>query len=387
METVSEVRRARRLRLVPMAVALVAMFVGLVWAPTASAASDPIASGTTTITLNKGLYKQLKRNGVKVLKVKPATVKKRKATLPVSGGSVDPTTGAGTVNHSGGIKFKKGKRSVALKNFVLNTTTASLSGKAGRTNLKIASVKGVTFTRNGFGVDIRASNLKLTGKAAKTLNKKLGLKGKKRLKGNKSLGASSSTTQPSTVTVVPGGAATLFTSLPTVLKFVDVGVDFVPIAPTSKDLLVPPTFTFPIGGGTIAPDASAGTVQTLGGVRLVQKEFVPGLQVSITLGALWVDLTTKVATAEITIDSTDQAKFPTPGNVGRSSIANLDLSGATISSDPVNRTVSIINAKATLQAVTAATLNSVFAEPILRRGNVFVEGDSLGTFSFTAHTQ
>ena len=113
-----------------MAVALVAMFVGLVWAPAASAASDPIASGTTTITLNKGLYKKLKKNGVKVLKVSPGRVKKRNVTLPVSSGStVDPTTGAGTINHSGGFKFKKGKKTAALKNLVLDTTTKALTGK------------------------------------------------------------------------------------------------------------------------------------------------------------------------------------------------------------------------------------------------------------------
>ena len=187
--------------------------------------------------------------------------------------------------------------------------------------------------------------------------------------------------------MLPGGNTTLLTDLRTVGKFVSVFVDFVPIDPATERLALPPSFFFPIGGGTIAPDASGGTVQTLGGVKLVQRSFVPGLVVSMTLSSIWVDLNTKVATAEVSIDSTDQATFPTPGNVGRTSIANLDLSGATISSDPTARTVTILNAKATLQAVTAATLNSVFAEPILRMRDVFAEGDSLGTFSFTAQTQ
>ena len=78
------------------------------------------------------------------------------------------------------------------------------------------------------------------------------------------------------------------------------------------------------------------------------------------------------------------------GNLGRSSIADINLTGATITSDPSTRTVSVQNAAATLQAVTAETLNSVFIEPIERRKETrheFAGGDPLGTFSFTAQTQ
>jgi hypothetical protein len=52
--------------------------------------------------------------------------------------------------------------------------------------------------------------------------------------------------------------------------------------------------------------------------------------------------------------------------------------------------VTILNANATLQAVTAETLNSVFGAPwdALRIPHpTFAEGDPLGTFSFTAQTQ
>jgi hypothetical protein len=109
-------------------------------------------------------------------------------------------------------------------------------------------------------------------------------------------------------------------------------------------------------------------------------------QLSMTLGNIWVDLGTKQATVEVSIDSTNQTAVKTPGNIGRTSIANIDLTGATITSDPVNRMVSVQNAKSTLQAVTAATLNEVFAKP-LGKENVFVEGDSLGIFSFTVQTE
>ena len=80
----------------------------------------------------------------------------------------------------------------------------------------------------------------------------------------------------------------------------------------------------------------------------------------MTLSSIWVDLQTKGATAEVSIDSTDQAAVPTPGNIGRSSIANLDLSNADDHLRPGRHTVTVLNATATLQAVTAATLNDVF---------------------------
>lgn len=402
--------RMGRGTMLPVAILAAALFALLALAPFASAASDPLASGTTTINLNKGFFKKLKKNDVKVLKVSPGKVNGKKVTLPVSGGSLDPTTGQGTVNDSGGFKFKHGKKNVALKNLVLDTTKKSLSGKVGKKNMKIASAAGITFAREGFGTAVTIGKLKLTGKAAKELNKKLGFGGKsgskhKRastsskdksssdavFKANQLMGGSTNTTQPKEVAVLPTGNATLKTDLGTVKKFGEVLVNFEPITPATEELALPPSFFFPIGGGTIAPDATAGTVQTLGGVKLVQKEFEVKagvkVQLSMTLGAIWVDLGTKQATVEVSIDSSNQAVVPTPGNVGRSSIADINLTGATISSDPTNHTVTVLNAGSTLQAVTAETLNSVFAEPILKKGKVFAAGDSLGTFSFTAHTQ
>lgn len=407
METVSEVRRARPFRLVSVALGLVVMLVGLVWAQSGSAATDPIASGTTTITLNKGLYKKLKKNGVKVLKVSPATVKKRKVTLPIgSGSSMDPITGAGTLNHSGGFKFKKGKKKAALKSLVLNTTTKALTGKVANKSMKIASVSGLSVTRNGFGANVTIKKLKLTSKAAKRLNSKLApsrskssasasATSNKLFKGGQVLGSSSSTEQPSTVTVV-SGSASLNTSEETVRKFTlpppnGFGVRIEPISPASAaagPTIFSPILQFPIGGGTIAPDASAGTVQTIGGVNLVQ-DLGPSGKTTMTLNAIWIDLTTKVATVDVTIASTVDPQLNL-GPLGRISIANLNLSGATVVSDPANRKVSVVNASATLQAVTAATLTSVFGAPYdaLRIPHpTFAEGDPLGTFSFTAQTQ
>ena len=107
----------------------------------------------------------------------------------------------------------------------------------------------------------------------------------------------------------------------------------------------------------------------------------------MTLNVIEVDLTAKVATVEVSIDSTNQDSAPTPGNVGRTSIATIDLAGATITSDPTAHTVSVQNASSALQAVTAETLNEVFRPKNWAKQPEFVEGDPLGTFSFTVQTQ
>ena len=83
MTDVSQPRKARG-RMLPAGILAAALFALLAFAPFASAASDPVASGTTTINLNKGLLRKLVRNQVSVFKITPASVnvKKRLITLP-----------------------------------------------------------------------------------------------------------------------------------------------------------------------------------------------------------------------------------------------------------------------------------------------------------------
>ncbi len=403
------------------AVAVVAALAALLaLAPFASAASDPIASGTTTIKLNKGLVKKLKKYNVKVLKLSPGSVKGSTVTLPVSGGSLDPVSGLGTVEHSGGIKFKAGKKSAPVNTLVLDTTTGSLNAKVAGKSMKFASVKGFTVARNGFGANISISSLKLTGKAAKQLNKKLGFSGQKKgkakghkraaaskaqqppFKGNQVLGGSTSETQPKTLAVLPTGSAQLVLSNAALAKLNSVGphppnepgpfaVKLAPVEPTKVVSLTPVTAVFPISGGTVGPTATTGVLQTAGGLKLTQNlEAVGKGETTLVMGNIWVDLGAKTASVEVTITNpkTPEANL---GNLGRASIADINLTGATIVSDPTARTVSVQNASATLQAVTAETLNSVFITPIekatMEPQTKFAGGDPLGVFSFTAQTE
>jgi hypothetical protein len=385
----------------------------------ASAASDPVASGTVNILMKKGFIKTLKRNGVKLQKASPGTLSGRTLAatigLPVKEGEIDPTNGAATLTTEGGFKFKRGKKKAAVTGLVVTTSNSSMTGKVAGKKMKFASIVGYSFTRNGFGVNFSATKLKLTSKAAKQLNKKLGFTGGKKKKKSKRAGASkkaslpfkanqvmgntSGETQPKTLTVLPGGTATLTTNEATTKKFVlpppnGLGVAIEPVAPAE---LVPdeanpftPTLKFPITGGTIAPDANSGKVQTGGGVKLVQNLGLAGTT-TMTLNAIWVDLDAKSATVEVVVESTISPQLAL-GNLGRSSIADISLTGATITSDPTTHVVGVQNANSTLQAVTAEVLNQVFGAPYDAQEPpiphpTFAAGDGLGIFSFSAQTQ
>jgi hypothetical protein len=421
--------RVGRGKTMPVAIAAAALFALLAFAPLASAATDPVASGTATVTLNGGFKNKLKKYGVKVTQIKPAKwTGGTKATFPVTGGELDPTTGLGTVSLGGGLKFKAGKKVANLKSLVINTSKKELSGNVAGKKLKVATLAGWTAARNGFGVNLTIKSLRLTGAAAKQLNKKLGFpikpkpkkkSGKKSkragaskaaavpFKANQVLGSSAAETQPSTVAVVPAGNATLALAPSALKKLKHVGtppypegaspveVKLAPIAPTAFDV---PTLTasFPIGGGTMGPTATAGTLQTLGGLELTQSlEALTADKENVTtlrMQNIWVDLAQKTASVEVVITNpkTPEANL---GNLGRASIADVSLVGATVTSDPAAHTVSVQGATATLQAVTAETLNQVFinglekANPAFAGQEKFAAGDPLGVFSFVAQTQ
>jgi hypothetical protein len=408
MTDASQPRMARGTKLSAVVLAA-ALFALLAFAPFASAAPDPVGSGKTTLALKSGVVNAWKKQGVKVSKVSPATLKGSKATFTVTGGSLDPTTGLGTVNLGGGLKFKAGKKSAKVTALVLDTSKKTLTAKVAGKKMKMATVAGNTFARNGFGVNLSIKSLKLTSAAAKQLNKKLGFTGKKGkakghkraslskgaalpFKANQVLGSATSETQPSTVTLVPGGNATLTTALPTVTKLAKDNVKIETVAPTTAATGgPPPAYNFPISGGTISPTATAGIVQTAGGLKLSQV-WEPGkAETTLSLNAIYVDLGAKTATVEVVVESKGIDPKLNLGVLGRSSIADISLTGATITANPATRTVSVQNASATLQAVTAEVLNSIFAGPFEAIAKMpaekFAAGDPLGTFSFTAQTQ
>lgn len=429
MTKATQPRMARGMRV--SAAALAAMlFALLAFAPLASAAPDPVASGSATITLKSGFVKSLKKAGVKISKIGSAKVKGKKLTFKVTGGELDPTTGKGTLNFGGGLKFKHGKKSAPVKGLSLNTNKKGLFGKVAGKKVKITTVGGYTFARAGFGVSLNIKKMKLTNTAAKKLNKKLGTKA---FKGNRLIAAAVAEEQPATVTIVPGGNVSFDANKELLKKLENVKAFPTLLSPTTEK--GKGNYEFPISGGSIAPTATAGVVQTIGGLKLVQKlpkneaetEFI---ETEITLGNFWLDLSAHTVSVEVVAKSNAESpagsgKFPLNlGALGRSSIADLTLTGATVTIDATNHRVTVNNAQATLQPISAEVLQgfvSVYkgfveavtfaktcavlpeeckepAEQEIAKAKAKEEGEKveqnhisagnpLGTFSFTAQTQ
>lgn len=357
-------------RMLPVSIVAAALVALLVIVPVASAATpNPVASGTTTITIKSNVLKSLKKAGVTLTAVKPAKLKGSKLTMSVTGGSIEATTG-GTTNlaQGGGLKIKAGKKSVALKGFVLSTKTKTLSAKLGGKTVKLASLGGVSSSRLGFGNSIAAKKVTLTAAGAKALNKNLApakKKGQKAakpaFKANTLLGASTTTVEPETDNVLATGTMAFTGNVGLLGKLQKAGVTLEVIAPTTANNL---TFTSPLSGGTVSPLGTSGTINSSGGLKLTQKLNLEALHqeanTSITLGSIGVDLAAKTAGVEVIGESTfvepgsNPAKKPLNlGNLGRSSIADLTISSTP---SPATRTVTV-SATGTIQPVAAEVLN------------------------------
>ena len=219
--------RMARGRMLPVSILAAALFALLAFAPIASATPDPVESGYTKVALNNNWFKYLKTFGIKVQKVKPSKQKgKKQFTFSATEGSMDPTNGLGTMSLSGGLKFKAGKKSVVVKALVLDTGASKLTAKIGGKKVKFATAKGLSYSRNGFGVNVKLNKLKLTNSAANLLNKKTGYaKGKpKPFLKNKLIAKSWTEAQPATVAVVAQGSASLALAPQALTKLQRVGV-------------------------------------------------------------------------------------------------------------------------------------------------------------------
>ena len=92
-------RRTSILALAAIAAAL------LVVAPAASA-KVKLAGGSTTLKLAKGTASALAANGVSVAPIGPAKAQGGGVAFPITGGSIDPASAAGRIDHSGGLALK-----------------------------------------------------------------------------------------------------------------------------------------------------------------------------------------------------------------------------------------------------------------------------------------
>lgn len=343
------------------------VLVGFSAPASAGAAYDPAGSGTTNLELGPGFAAFLQRNGVRLGVDGGTTLRKRQIGFPVSGGKVDPTSKRGTVLHAGALTLTRGSRSFRIDDLMVKTTRgrSPLAAKVGGGQIKLFEAGDMTVRRAGFGVVIRSVGLRMTAKLAVRLNHKLGLD--RVFAEGMPVGTAVTRVEPSLASLSRRGRLSIELDPALVAKLDQHFVAVNPIHPAEH----PGPFTFPIFGGKLSPQLSAGFMQDEGSLELLQ------------LGAgqvfwqePWVDLDAAELSAAVDLEPAP----PYRGKIGRVSIASLDLSGATLASDPAQRTLELTGGRLALSPEAAAELNDAFGEG----EQVFAPGQALGAISFSA---
>jgi hypothetical protein len=144
---------------------------------TYASARATVIGKSTDVVVNPAASAALKHAGITVTAVAPATAETT-LLFPVSGGQIVIATLAGTIDHSGGLTFRHGDRSVTLTSFVINTSTRRLTATVSGVWLPVFDLN-LASSRHASGPHstVIASNIKLevTNQTATTLNSDLGV--------------------------------------------------------------------------------------------------------------------------------------------------------------------------------------------------------------------
>lgn len=381
-----------------------AVACGMAWlvpAGSALAFSEAVTGGTTTLSLE--LPKKISGSATA-----PATANGSSIVFQNTGGVADAARGTARIDLAGGLTLSARKRGkVEITGLKYNASASGIINASVRgEQMAFADVAGAV-QAGSLEATVNGAPALLTAEAAKALNRVLGKIKKKKGKGKAAaqaskkkkkfkkifregdrIGAVSTAAAIRTIAVRAQGNAELVPDPSSVTTFLGKGVNALPgfggispVAPASTSGPIGENFTFPITGGRIAPDFSAGQLATGGGLR-IQKNMNNSAQcmavkpqgIFIQQTDLTIDFDRKVLLS--TIDSSG-------GFVGNGVIsADLDFSGATMSVSPGGQ-ISIEDLPVALNQSSASTLNGLFGTEAQGCGADFQGGDPLGHLNVT----
>jgi len=346
--------------------------------PAAVAQAEGIDGGNVHLKLGKGLAKTLAREGVRLTGLKPATAGKAGATLPISSGLLEQKFGSGYLFLEGGFKFQAGRRSVKLNRFVLNTAKHTLNANVNGIATTLSKLPPQQATREGFSLDLALKSLQLTAKAAKRLDRKLGLDGV--IKAGRSLGSATAVAHFEWLAVT--GGELVFTieeenfhkKLASVEAFVG--------ASGSATLrnTAPIVVAMPLEGGQVAPDGSSGVLISQGGLSFAQHD--EPFDHTIAFLDTNLGLESHLVTGDANYNPNPQ-QIPFSGPFATLTSANFPGAGG---GDPDTGIVGSPPIPAILHPNFAKVLNEVFGAP---RGKpeLFAAGETIGYFAYEARTR
>jgi hypothetical protein len=144
---------------------------------TYASARATVIGKSTDVVVNPAVSAALRHADITVTAVAPATAE-TSLLFPVSGGQIVIATLAGTIDHTGGLTFRHGGKSVTLTSFVINTNTRRLTATVSGVSVPVFDLNLASSRHAGLRQDtVVASNIKLTvtSQAATVLNRDLGV--------------------------------------------------------------------------------------------------------------------------------------------------------------------------------------------------------------------
>jgi hypothetical protein len=321
-----------------------AVTLGLAAAPAAQAQNENSVklkrSGDTRLTLDKNTAKALRSLGIRVSPVSPAKASKGTVRFPITGGQIDPATGAGIINHSGGLQLRKGSTRVSLRNLRITVgSKATISAQVGKNRATVINlnVKRAKVTRPNFNTTISNVGVALNKTGASALNKAFKTKA---FKSGTKLG----TARVSAIAdelILTGGRTEVAVDAGTLGVIAGAGIAPGVLAPAT---LTGTTASFPILQSKVKVGLASGTIRHSGGISLSRAgTVVEAKDFDIRLGASPV------------LDATVGGASP------KAPILDLDLSGANTTVNGSEVTVTPVPAKVSSTLSTALT--GVFALP------------------------
>ena len=335
-------------------VAAAGVLVALAVAAPAGAATVNLAGGSTTLKLDAGTAKALKGLGVSVTPIKPAKAGSKGVSFPITGGSIDTATAAGTIEHSGGLQLRAGSTRVRLTSFTIGVDrTPAISVKAGKARLTAFSLSlaKAKVARAGLGTTVSGVAVRLSAKGAAALNKAFGVKAFKR---GLRVGTATVRATPGQIAFT-GGATSLALDPGAAQALASLGITAAPAAPATAN--PDGSLAFPITGGKVDAKSLAGSITHSGGLTLAK-------------GA------TAVTVSDFTIETAPAPKLTALLGGTRFDLATLDLSAAKVATSGRAVTVGPVTAKLTKAA--ADGLNQAFGT------TAFTEGLTIGAATVTA---
>ena len=286
-------------------VAAAGALVALAVAAPAGAATVKLAGGSTTLKLDAGTAKALKGLGVSVTPIAPAKAGTKGLSFPITGGTIDPATAAGTITHSGGLQLRAGATRVRLDELHhrrrqdADHLGQGRQGAAARVHALAGRAK---VSRAGLGTNVSGVAVKLSAKGAAALNTAFGVKAFKR-----GLRVGTATVKATPAQIAFTGGATSLGARPRRRSGADrAGHAAAPAAPATAN--PDGSLAFPITGGKVDAKTLAGSITHSGGLTL-------------TKGA------TAVTVTDFTIETAPAPKLTALLGTTRFDLATLDLEG------------------------------------------------------------